>query len=147
DLHLDLNACLSMLLRYFLPRLLSLLLPTSIATLVFLYLYPVFHGCAFPIPDSRASSASAHFPFAFLNTVLQHIGQSPNSTNALPTAPFRLLVLADPQIEGDSSLPTPEDGFLRRLAEHGSNMLCSQTLTELLYTIRESIGDVILVDI
>src|SRR5436190_9607580 len=99
-LNLEFNACLSMFLRYFLPRLLSLLLPTSIVALLYLYLYPAFRGCVFPTPDTGGPSASAHFPFTFLNTVLQHVGHSPDSTNALPTAPFRLLVLADPQIEG-----------------------------------------------
>src|SRR2546429_120214 len=33
-------------------------------------------------------------------------------------APFRLLVLADPQLEGDSSLPDPDNGFLPRLGRH-----------------------------
>ena len=45
-----------------------------------LYTYPLFFGCAFPSP-------SASHP-----------------------APFRLLVLGDPQLEGDSSLPTTSHG-------------------------------------
>ncbi|GAB7363258.1 hypothetical protein MBLNU230_g3540t1 [Neophaeotheca triangularis] len=57
-----------------------LFLPTLIAA-VWLYLYPIIHGCSFP-------SASTNY-------------------DGNQTAPFRLLALGDPQLEGDSSLPAP----------------------------------------
>lgn len=54
-----------------------LLAPVALIGTTWLYLYPIFHGCAFPKPP------------------LQDV------------APFRLLALGDPQLEGDSSLPDP----------------------------------------
>jgi len=60
----------------------------------YLYLYPLVHRCAFPFPPS------------------QH---SPNADHPDPPAPFRLLVLGDPQLEGDTSLPSTHDGYLPSL--------------------------------
>ncbi|KAF1352829.1 hypothetical protein EJ07DRAFT_168734 [Lizonia empirigonia] len=54
-----------------------LLLLVALPSTTWLYLYPLFHGCAFPQPSLRSQ------------------------------APFRLLALGDPQLEGDSSLPPP----------------------------------------
>lgn len=54
----------------------DLVLPLAVLFNLYLYFYPVFYGCAFP----RSTSIS---PIA---------------------APFRLLTLADPQLEGDSVL-------------------------------------------
>lgn len=64
---------------------LALLAPAVFLT-VNLYLYPAVLGCSFPSPSS---------------TQIQH--QASDSTDSI--APFRLLVLADPQLEGDTSLP------------------------------------------
>jgi hypothetical protein len=61
-------------------RISLLLLPVALFGTTWLYLYPVVQGCAFPTPPSTHSQA---------------------------TAPFRLLSLGDPQLEGDSSLPDP----------------------------------------
>jgi hypothetical protein len=58
-------------------RIALLLLPIALLGTTWLYLYPVFHDCGFPTPPSQA------------------------------IAPFRLLSLGDPQLEGDSSLPDP----------------------------------------
>ncbi|KAG9194023.1 hypothetical protein G6011_04058 [Alternaria panax] len=65
----------------FLFRVALLLFPIALIGTTWLYLYPIFHGCAFPKP--------------------------PPSTHAQVggLAPFRLLSLGDPQLEGDSSLP------------------------------------------
>lgn len=60
-------------------RLALLFTPIALFGTAWLQLYPVFHGCAFPTPPSHAHSV----------------------------APFRLLALGDPQLEGDSSLPDP----------------------------------------
>jgi len=54
----------------------------------YLYLYPVVHNCSFPAQPARSTPDGEIDP------------QIP---------PFRLLVLGDPQIEGDSSLSNPED--------------------------------------
>ncbi|KAI8932560.1 hypothetical protein NX059_010736 [Plenodomus lindquistii] len=66
--------------RFFL-RIALLLLPLAVIGTTWLYLYPIFHACGFPAPPA---------------------------THATPLAPFRLLSLGDPQLEGDSSLPDPE---------------------------------------
>lgn len=60
-------------------------LPICLISTTWLYLYPLLHGCAFPAPEASQST----------------------STSANPVAPFRLLALGDPQLEGDSSLPIP----------------------------------------
>ncbi|KAF2124573.1 hypothetical protein P153DRAFT_426562 [Dothidotthia symphoricarpi CBS 119687] len=61
--------------------LVSLLLaPLALLGTTWLYTYPLLHGCAFPLPPANTSNAPA---------------------------PFRLLALGDPQLEGDSSLPDP----------------------------------------
>ncbi|PYH40915.1 uncharacterized protein BP01DRAFT_386933 [Aspergillus saccharolyticus JOP 1030-1] len=91
-------------------RLLALLVPLAVTSSLYLYLYPVVHGCAFPLPHDSLSRANA-----FLATVRQHI---PTDAEPAPAAPFRLLVLADPQLEGDSSLPKPEDELPARLRHH-----------------------------
>lgn len=108
-----------MVLRILLRRLLTVLLPLSVASALYLYLYPVFHGCAFPLPSSRIkydSSASSLASNAFINSILQHITTNENHHPSAPEpAIFRLLVFADPQIEGDSSLPGPDDEFVPRL--------------------------------
>lgn len=54
--------------------------PVALIGSTWLYLFPMFQGCTFPTPPS---------------------------THAQSIAPFRLLALGDPQLEGDSSLPDP----------------------------------------
>jgi hypothetical protein len=92
--HTTVQMFLSTILRY----LLLLLIPSSFSLTSYLYLYPVFHGCAFPSPDSTPSAS-------FLHTLHGHA--SPTTANAARDAPFRLLALGDPQLEGDTSLPDP----------------------------------------
>lgn len=60
---------------------LALIVPAIIST-IWLYFYPALQNCRFPAP--RPST--------------QHNG----------VAPFRLLALGDPQLEGDTSLPDPD---------------------------------------
>jgi hypothetical protein len=73
-------------------------IPLSLILSSYLYIYPVFHLCAFPAPNQDAKSS-------YFNTVLQHTPfSSPSDTNTKSIAPFRLLALGDPQLEGDSSI-------------------------------------------
>lgn len=72
---------------------LLLLLPTLIAV-ASLYFYPALQGCSFPLTSSGSESIIANGN--------GHLTLRPN----VP-APFRLLALGDPQLEGDSSLPDP----------------------------------------
>ena len=60
--------------------LLALLSIIAVISTAILYAYPLFFACTFPSPGADEP------------------------------APFRLLVLADPQLEGDSSLPTTSNG-------------------------------------
>jgi hypothetical protein len=90
-----------------------LLLAAGLCLTVYLYLYPFFHGCAFPTTDGSPRTALSSTVARHLSILhLQDVGSSPT------TAPFRLLALADPQLEGDSSLPKPEDAFIPRLQRH-----------------------------
>ncbi|KAL9126762.1 MAG: hypothetical protein Q9217_004231 [Psora testacea] len=60
----------------------------------YLYLYPLIHGCTFPSPSPEGPT-------------------QPDESSQ--TAPFRLLVLGDPQLEGDSSLPNANDAYFPSL--------------------------------
>ncbi|EDN08010.1 conserved hypothetical protein [Histoplasma mississippiense (nom. inval.)] len=62
-------------------------------------------------------------------------------------APFRLLVLADPQLEGDSSLPNPKDSFLKRLAGYREAITSADTWDDVLLAILGSLRDMLLVDL
>lgn len=80
-----------MLTSSLLIRLAGIVLPVCIGISIYLYSYPYFQGCAFPVPAPR--------------DVARNGTSAKESPKPLPTvAPFRLLVLADPQLEGDSSI-------------------------------------------
>ncbi|KAL2756712.1 hypothetical protein ACRALDRAFT_1062405 [Sodiomyces alcalophilus JCM 7366] len=117
---------------------LRLLLPLAVASTLYLYLYPVFLGCAFPLPAPRPRDGASHnttatgipsAPFgevtdnwsAFFEAARQHLLPLPvpSPTDARP-APFRLLALGDPQLEGDTSIPNltgPRLPHLRKVVE------------------------------
>lgn len=76
-----------------LPRIAVLLVYISAIAWVYLYLYPIWHGCGFPLTQAPSLPPSAQLQFPYF----QH--------DPARQAPFRLLVLADPQLEGDTSLP------------------------------------------
>jgi hypothetical protein len=108
--------------RTFSRLLVTILFPLAFICTTYLYLYPLFHGCAFPVTTASRAAAqrdalTQHWP---LNTFW-----SERQQRRVP--PFRLLVLADPQLEGDSSLPNPEDGFFRRLDRHIDHVFASNT--------------------
>lgn len=102
-----------MSVRSLLRLSLTLLLPVAVLSTVYIYLYPVAHACAFPIPAAPRSAT----PF-YATGGEQHGAPTADGEVPTATAPFRLLVLADPQLEGDSSLPNPEDGLIPRLSRH-----------------------------
>ncbi|EEH18721.1 hypothetical protein PABG_01040 [Paracoccidioides brasiliensis Pb03] len=131
-----------MSLQTSLRQLLSILLPISITSLTYLYLYPIFCGCNFPPPASSPSS-----PPAILNTLRQHINIPLDPSHYTQIAPFRLLVLADPQLEGDTSLPNANDSLLNRLTTYREAVASTDTWTDFLSAIRGSLLDTLLVDI
>ena len=97
--------------------LLRLLIPVALCLTAYLYLYPLFHGCAFPTSDgstvtSLTETFKQHLPLAVSSEI------KPD----LSAVPFRLLALADPQLEGDTSLPTPEDALLPKLRRHWGHL-------------------------
>lgn len=88
---------------------LRVLVPLSLLLTAYLYLFPIFSTCAFPLPPAQTQSASTtafvetaklHWPFADDNASINTQGHTS------PAAPFRLLALGDPQLEGDTSIPT-----------------------------------------
>jgi hypothetical protein len=107
--------------RTFTRLLVIILFPLAFLCTTYLYLYPLFHGCAFPVSNaSRTTAVRTAFAQHWHFITLSDNEYRPES------APFRLLVLADPQLEGDSSLPNPEDGFLSRLDRHRENVFTPQ---------------------
>ncbi|RDA83888.1 hypothetical protein CP532_3373 [Ophiocordyceps camponoti-leonardi (nom. inval.)] len=99
-----------MLVAAYLRHGLRLLAPLAIACTIYLYLYPVFGGCAFPVQSRNPGEAfektkRLHWPFS--------ASASDHAVDEL--VPFRLLALGDPQLEGDTSIPIAYLGFLPHL--------------------------------
>lgn len=110
-------------------RLLSVLLPLATTASLYLYLYPLFHGCAFALPEPNQPRRTFN---ALFNTFRQHVA----SQSAAHPAPFRLLVLADPQLEGDTSLPSPDDELLPRLRQRWTAIRSSVEASQSLFDAR-----------
>ncbi|KAI1756833.1 hypothetical protein F4782DRAFT_281846 [Xylaria castorea] len=72
----------------------------AVACTLHLYLYPLVQGCAFPLPPTASNTSdSTAAPSAFGETLRQHVS-GPTGISA----PFRLLTLGDPQLEGDTAI-------------------------------------------
>ncbi|MCJ1411510.1 hypothetical protein MMC19_005600 [Ptychographa xylographoides] len=87
-----------------LHRVLFTLWVSSILSASYLYLYPVFYGCSFATQDGLFEP-----PASIWGRLSAQIGGRENY--AIVKAPFRLLALGDPQLEGDTSIPNAEDGY------------------------------------
>ncbi|KAI1347493.1 hypothetical protein F5Y01DRAFT_243148 [Xylaria sp. FL0043] len=72
----------------------------AVACTLHLYFYPYFRGCAFPLPPTPSTPLNASGSAANLSASGEPVQQQD-----IP-APFRLLALGDPQLEGDTSIPT-----------------------------------------
>ncbi|KAF9770625.1 hypothetical protein IL306_011809 [Fusarium sp. DS 682] len=83
----------------FLRHGLGLLVPLSIAFTIYLYIFPIVQGCAFPV-KSRDSNEAYDLTKKF------HWPSKPTADDHAKLAPFRLLALGDPQLEGDTSIIT-----------------------------------------
>lgn len=96
-------------LRNGLRLVFSVFLVLSLLLTVYLYLYPVFLSCAFPLPGNGRlpaffETAKLHLPFTDPTaTIPDQDGSS--HIKPLRIAPFRLLAIGDPQLEGDTSIP------------------------------------------
>jgi hypothetical protein len=109
---------LAVLLRW----ALRLLLPLAVAQTFYLYMFPVFIGCAFPLPSDAPLAPADAWP-AFLATARQHVPLLPVPPRgaANTPAPFRLLAIGDPQLEGDTSIPNrkgPRLPHFKKLRDH-----------------------------
>lgn len=96
-----------------------LLLSAILATL-FLYFYAPLFVCSFP--TAKRAGAGSSVPGAQKDAILEEV------------APFRLLALADPQLEGDTSLPDPNAPAFPSLVELRSRLEDGQfsTVTDVL---------------
>lgn len=131
---------------------LRLLIPLSVALTVYLYLFPVFSTCAFPLPpDEHSAAATADTArAAFIETAKIHVhsaaGTEGNSTVFVPSrplAPFRLLALGDPQLEGDTSVPTDYLGVFPHLKSLAQHVTFQSDHYSLRQRIRQSVHDLV----
>ncbi|KAH6633830.1 hypothetical protein B0J18DRAFT_414544 [Chaetomium sp. MPI-SDFR-AT-0129] len=131
---------------------LRFLAPLSIALTVYLYLYPVFNTCAFPLPPAPDSNTHAADTgnAAFLETAKVHwhsaAGTTETPTRFVPSrtpAPFRLLTLGDPQLEGDTSIPTDYLGVFPHAKSVFKHVTFQSEQFSLRYRIRQVFHDII----
>lgn len=121
----------SSVLRY----ALFLLAPLSFFLTTYLYLFPVFHLCAFPSPEQDTRSE-------YLDTIRQHAPFL--SHDAKKVAPFRLLALGDPQLEGDSSIDSIDSIGLPNLNKFWKDaLLLEGTKHNPLQRLRHSLHDLV----
>jgi len=115
---------------------LLVLLPVSLTLTTYLYLYPIFDtSCAFPAPDQDAR-------IAHRNTWRQHVPFS--SIPSHRVAPFRLLSLGDPQLEGDTSIPDPQAASFPNFSKFWKDaLLLDGTRHNPLQRLRHSLHDLI----
>ncbi|KAK4135963.1 hypothetical protein BT67DRAFT_266603 [Trichocladium antarcticum] len=130
---------------------LRVLFPLSVALTVYLYLYPIFSTCAFPLPPDHHGAATANTGrTAFVETAKVHwhyaAGTAENATvfaPSRPLAPFRLLALGDPQLEGDTSIPTDYLGVFPHASSLFQHLTFRSSHPSLRQRIRASLHDVV----
>ena len=108
----------------FLHRSFLFLLIISIASNTYLYLYPSFNGCGFP-PKIAPLTPS---------------GDGRSTREDGTPAPFRLLALGDPQLEGDTSISyAKEDSF--KPEKLRSNLQSAESLRKRVGVLRQASKD------
>jgi hypothetical protein len=137
-----------------LRQLLRVLIPLSIASTTYLYLYPVFSTCAFPLPPDQNTPGTSPDTgrAAFVETAKIHwhslatTAGKPNSTLSVPSrpiAPFRLLALGDPQLEGDTSIPTDYLGVFPHAQSLFRHVTFQSEHSSLRQRIRQTLHDLV----
>ena len=126
---------------YILIRTLLILIPPSLLSTTYLYFYPAFHNCAFPSPGVPADASS----WSRISRIKQFTYGS-GLQRPIP-APFRLLALGDPQLEGDSSLLNPEDGYFPSLQALWPHLQDANGTNECAQVIRNLTRDLMVSDI
>ncbi|MCJ1398631.1 hypothetical protein MMC11_001831 [Xylographa trunciseda] len=120
----------------FLHGLLSILWAVSTVSTVYLYIYPWVHGCGFPTRDGSFD------PPAFIWGALSaQIGGKEKWADT--KAPFRLLALGDPQLEGDTSIPNATDGYFPTLRGLPSDVLHARGFGEGLAILRNASYEIV----
>ena len=106
--------------------LLTTITQFTIANLLtsYLYLYPIFHGCAFPSPPAP----------------LLKDGKPP-SISPPEGAPFRLLLLGDPQLEGSTSLISPSYSYFPSLRTLYPDVLAAPNAREQFHVVQNHLQE------
>ena len=117
---------------------LVVLLPLSLLSTTYLYTYPYLLRCAFPPQIFPDDTSIWH--------ALKHFAE-PSTAYGGTQAPFRLLALGDPQLEGSSSHLNPEHGWLPSLNTLQSDVLEAATTRDKLDALGKHILDLTIVDI
>ncbi|TPX16253.1 uncharacterized protein E0L32_003902 [Thyridium curvatum] len=137
-----------------LRHVLRLLVPVCALLTSYLYLYPVFQTCGFPLPSEnnatgqpRSSGVSSHSPF--VETAKLHLpflrSSAGNATHPTPSrlAPFRLLALGDPQLEGDTSIPNARGASFPHLNSIVDHLTFRSEHASLRFRLRQTLHDVV----
>lgn len=125
-----------MFFLYLLRYALLILVPTCALLSSYLYLYPLFHFCAFPSPEQSTRTA-------YFNTLRGHTPFAPRNAS-LKIAPFRLLALGDPQLEGESSIHDADATNFPHLSKFWNDALLRDgTVHSPLQRLRHSLHDLI----
>jgi hypothetical protein len=124
----------------FLQSLLCSLLFVCVPSVVYLYYYPTFHRCGFPLQDGSIDTSIANW--ISLPSFLAHKSARPRLK-----APFRLLALGDPQLEGDSSIPNIGEGYFPTLRALPSQLRSAHDFVEQWGTLRNASKEVFLREI
>ncbi|CAG8974344.1 hypothetical protein HYALB_00006192 [Hymenoscyphus albidus] len=129
------NAGFYMYFASVLRNALFALVPVSFLLTTYLYYYPFFHLCAFPAPDP-------HGPSAYKNTVRKHNPFAKHDPEAI--APFRLLALGDPQLEGIPPYHDPDAPYFPNLNKFWRDaLLLDGTRHNPLQRLRHSLHDLV----
>lgn len=125
------------LLRQVLYISIPLSIPLSVLSTCYLYLYPSYHACAFPPQFALGSSYLDFFKHA--------AGFAPSHGHS--EAPFRLLALGDPQLEGDSSLLESEHGYAPSISSLWSTVKEAEATPDRVRLVVRHLHDFLVADI
>jgi len=121
----------------FLRQVLYISILISVLSTFYLYFYPSFHACAFPPQFALETSYLDLFKYA--------AGFAPPHGHI--DAPFRLLALGDPQLEGDSSLLDTEHGYALSISNLWSAVKEADTNLERVGLVTRYLQDFLVADI
>lgn len=140
---------------------LRLLFPLAVLLTTYLYLYPVFKTCAFPLPPDQDGAPADKGHGAYIETAKLHwppykptvndgaaINDDTEISPDLPPlpsrlAPFRLLSLGDPQLEGATSIPTNYLGVFPHVKSLAEKITFQSNHNSLRERARDTLHDVV----